>query len=102
MIGRYWRGWTSRENADAYAALLKEKVLPGIHRHEGYRGAYAMRRDAGAEVECATLTFWDSWDAVRGFAGDDPETAVVPAEARALLSRFDAKSLHYEILESPY
>ena len=46
MIARLWHGWTTRENADAYEALLRSEVLPGIHRIPGYHGAYLLRRDA--------------------------------------------------------
>jgi heme-degrading monooxygenase HmoA len=101
MISRLWRGWTSPENAGAYEELLRMRILPGIHRVDGYRGAYLLRRDAGAEVEFATITLWDLMDAVRAFAGQDHEAAVVPPEARALLSRFDVTSQHYETIVEP-
>jgi heme-degrading monooxygenase HmoA len=96
MITRLWHGWTSRENADRYQSLLESDLLPAIHRIEGYAGAQVLRRDAGDEVEFITLTFFDSMDAVRAFAGDDFERAVVPEEARKLLSHFDQRSAHYE------
>ena len=98
MIGRLWHGWTTRENADAYEELLRTKILPGIHRVEGYKGAYLLRRDADDSVEFVTLTFFESMEAVRAFAGEDYEVAVVPPEARKLLSRFDQKSQHYETI----
>lgn len=101
MIGRLWRGWTRRENADAYEALLRNEFLPGIHRVPGYRGAYLFRRKAAGEVEFVTLTLFESMDAVRAFAGDDVERAVVPAKARALLARFDERSAHYRTLVEP-
>jgi hypothetical protein len=101
MISRFWKGWASPENADAYEALLRAEILPGIERIDGYRGAYLLRRDVDDEVEFATLTLWDSLDAVREFAGDDFELAVVPPQARALLSRFDERSAHYETLIEP-
>ena len=101
MIARLWHGWTTSDNADAYEELLRAEVLPGIHRVEGYRGAYLLRREADEGVEFATLTLWESMDAVRAFAGDDYERAVVPPAARALLERFDERSLHYETLVEP-
>ena len=101
MISRLWRGWTRPENAAVYEELLRTRILPGIHRVDGYRGAYLLRRDAGEEVEFATITLWESMDAVRTFAGADHEAAVVPQEARALLSRYDATSVHYETIVEP-
>jgi heme-degrading monooxygenase HmoA len=101
MIGRLWHGWTTRADASAYEALLRSEVLPGIHRVRGYRGAYLLRRDVGDEVEFVTLTLFDSMDAVRAFAGEDFEKAVVPPKARRLLARFDATSVHYETRLGP-
>ena len=96
MISRLWHGWTTRSNADAYENLLRTEVLPGIHRVRGFQGAHLLRRDAGEEVEFVTITLFDSMDAVKEFAGEDYEVAVVPAAARKLLARFDARSAHYE------
>ena len=101
MIGRVWHGWTTPENADAYDALLRSEVLPGIDRIDGFRGAHMLRRDAGDEVEFMTLTVFDSLKAVRDFAGEDFEVAVVPPEARELLAHFDERSEHYEIRATP-
>jgi heme-degrading monooxygenase HmoA len=101
MITRHWRGWTSQDNATAYETLLRTTVLPGIHRIAGYRGAWLLRRDVPEGVEFVTLTLWDSMDAVRAFAGPDPDVAVVPPAARQLLARFDQRSAHYETVIGP-
>jgi antibiotic biosynthesis monooxygenase (ABM) superfamily enzyme len=99
MIIRIWHGWTTPKNADAYEALLKEEIFVGIgDRHiPGYKGIELLRRDTGDEVEFITIMRFDSLDAVREFAGEDYELAVVPTKARAILSRFDARSQHYEV-----
>jgi heme-degrading monooxygenase HmoA len=99
MISRLWHGWTTPANADAYEALLREEIFPGINgrRIAGYRGIQLFRRDIGDEVEFITVMWFDSLDAIRAFAGDDYEVAVVPPRARALLARFDARSQHYEV-----
>ena len=96
MIARIWHGWTKPENAEAYRRLLVEKILPGIHRVAGYRGAYLLTRNGAGESEFVTMTLWDSMDAVGEFAGSDSAHAVVPEEARRLLTRFDSRSEHYE------
>jgi hypothetical protein len=99
MISRIWHGWTTPENADAYESLLRGEILPGIRgRHiVGCKSIHLLRRDLGDEVEFVTIMWFDSLDAVRVFAGEDYEVAVVPPEARALLARFDARSSHYEV-----
>jgi heme-degrading monooxygenase HmoA len=101
VIARLWHGWARGANAERYEALLRAEILPGIHRIEGFLGAYLLRRDADEEIEFVTVTLWQSLDAVRAFAGEDYEAAVVPPEARALLSRFDERSTHYETLVEP-
>ena len=101
MIARVWHGWTKPENADAYDRLLRDEMFPEIRRIDGSQGAYLLRRDAGAEVEFMTICLFDSLDAVRRFAGADYETAVLHPKAHALLSRYDAKSAHYEIRITP-
>jgi antibiotic biosynthesis monooxygenase (ABM) superfamily enzyme len=101
MIARLWHGWTTPENADAYEDLLKTQIFPGILARDiaGFRSIELLRRAAGDEVEFITLMYFSSLDAIRGFAGEDYEAAVVPPAARAVLSRFDARSVHYELRE---
>jgi len=99
VIGRVWHGWTTSENADAYESLLKNEIFIGIRNRQtpGYRGIHLFRRNVGDEVEFVTVMWFDSMEAVRAFAGEDYEAAVVPPKARALLSRFDERSQHYEV-----
>ncbi len=101
MIARIWYGWTSPQNADAYEALLKTEIFPGILARTiaGFRRIELLRAPAGEEVEFVTVMWFDSLEAVKAFAGPDYEAAVVPAKARAVLSRFDASSRHYEVRE---
>lgn len=100
MIVRIWHGWTSRANADAYEHLLREEIFAGIHGRQitGFRGIELLRRALPDGVEFVTIMRFDSLDAVREFAGADYEQAVVPPKARALLSRFDERSAHYELI----
>ena len=99
MISRIWHGWTIPGNADTYEQLLKEEIFVGIeNRHiPGFKGIQLLRRDLQEEVEFVTIMLFDSLEAVRAFAGEDYEVAVVPAKARAVLSHFDERSQHYEI-----
>jgi heme-degrading monooxygenase HmoA len=97
MIARVWRGRTTRANADAYQELLGTTILPGIDRVSGYRGAELFRRNVGEEVEFMTVTRFDSLDAVREFAGDDYEQAVISDEAHDLLSSFDDRVAIYDL-----
>ena len=99
MISRVWHGWTTPENADAYEGLLKSEIFQDIQSRQiaGYCGIHLLRRSLGDEVEFITIMWFESIEAVRAFAGEDHEVAVIPPRARALLSRFDARSQHYEV-----
>jgi heme-degrading monooxygenase HmoA len=100
MISRIWHGWTTPENANAYESLLQEEIFVGINKRKicGFKGIQLLRRVHDDEVEFITIMTFDSLDAVRQFAGEDFEVAFVPAKARAVLSRFDERSQHYEIV----
>jgi heme-degrading monooxygenase HmoA len=103
LIGRIWHGWTTSKNADKYESLLKEETFSGIADKEvpGYKGIQLFRAPLhDDEVEFVTVMWFDSWDAVKQFAGEDYERAYVPAAAREVLARFDERSRHYEIKES--
>ncbi len=102
MICRIWHGWTTHENAAAYLALLEREILPGIANRQikGYKGHYLLGRDLENEVEFVTMLWFESMEAVREFAGQEYELAVVPPKARALLSRFDERSSHYQAFGS--
>jgi heme-degrading monooxygenase HmoA len=99
MISRIWHGWTTPENADIYETMLKEEIFIGIQeRHiRGFKGIQLLRREVEKKVEFITIMLFTSLDAVREFAGEDYEAAVVPQKARAVLAHFDARSQHYEV-----
>lgn len=101
VICRIWHGWTTPSNAAAYQKLLEEEIFAGIRarRIRGFQGIDLLRRAAGAEVEFVTIMWFDDLSAVREFAGDDYEVAVVPPAARELLARFEERSAHYEVVQ---
>lgn len=103
MISRIWHGWTNRENADAYEELLRTEIFVNIEKQSisGYRGIHLLRRDVDDGVEFVTIMWFDTLEAVKTFAGEEYQVAVVPPEARQLLSRFDNHSAHYQVIAAP-
>lgn len=101
MIKRIWRGWTRRENADAYEALLNREIFPHIQAKAiaGHRGITLLRRDGEDEVTFITIMTFESMASIKALAGDEPSKAYVPAQARALLSRWDDHAEHFELRE---
>ena len=100
MVARVWHGYSTPEHADAYEAMLKPELLPGVSRKHGYRGSHLLRRDLGDEVEFITILFFDSLDDIRAIAGPNYEVAVIPEERKRHLSRFDAAARHYQVRAS--
>jgi heme-degrading monooxygenase HmoA len=101
MIGRLWHGRAGRDGADAYEAHFRAEVLPALERVAGYRGAYLLRRDDAEGTEFAALTLFESLGAVRAFAGEQYEVAVVAPAARALLRDYERTARHYTVAVAP-
>ena len=101
MSGRVWRGRANPDTADAYEAIFRSEVQHELQHVNGYRGAYLLRSDDADGVEFVTLTLFDSLDAVRGFAGDQYETAVVLPAAQAVLRDYDRTVRHYTVAIAP-
>ena len=101
MICRIWRGWTTQENAPRYEAVVRGEVIPGIEERAipGFLSIDLMRRDLGDEVEFTTIMWFDGLDAIKAFIGEDYSVSHVPERARAVLSRFDERAAHHEVLD---
>jgi len=98
MIVRIWRGQAPLgAKADAYHAHVTGTVFPQLKALAGHQGAWLLRREVGGEVEFLAVTFWESLDAIRAFAGEDIGAAIVESEARAVLSDFDGFARHYDV-----
>ena len=96
MIARIWRGAVRREDGDDYAAYMETTGLADYRSTPGNRTAIMLRRDAGDRAEFVMFTLWDSMEAIKAFAGDDPEAAVFyPEDDRFLVER-DLVVMHYE------
>ena len=100
MITRIWRGYATPENADRYQEIVTGEVIPDILAMgiEGFERIELFRREREADVEFVTVMWFRDIDAVRRFMGEDYERAHVPPRARAVLSTFDDRSSHYDVL----
>jgi heme-degrading monooxygenase HmoA len=93
MIARIWRGWAPQATADDYQRHYGSEVSRHLQGIDGFRGGRLLRKDDDQEVMFTSVTFFNSIDAVRGFAGADYEQAVVEETARRALSRWMNGSL---------
>jgi heme-degrading monooxygenase HmoA len=99
MIARVWTGTVQRVDADVYADYIRETGFAEYARTAGNRGAWMLRRDDGERTEFITLSMWDSVDAIRAFAGDDIEAAVLYPEDERYLVDGRSTVTHYEVAD---
>ena len=97
MIARVWKGAVRRRDADAYARYMQDTGVAGYARTPGNRGVWMLRRDVDDRTEFVMFTLWDSLEAVKAFAGDDPETAVFYPEDERFLVERELVATHYEV-----
>jgi heme-degrading monooxygenase HmoA len=97
MIARIWRGWAAPGQADHYQRHYETQVREHLRAVSGFQGAQLLRSEESSEVAFTSITWFADLEAVRGFAGDDYEQAVVEDTARAALSRWDERVSHHEV-----
>jgi heme-degrading monooxygenase HmoA/uncharacterized protein YciI len=98
-ILRMWKARSTFDRSGDYVQHATKKVFPTLRAIEGHRGAYLLRRAVDGATEFVVLTLWESMEAVRKFAGKEPEKALVEPEARAALTSFDDFVTHFEIVD---
>jgi heme-degrading monooxygenase HmoA len=97
MIARLWSAHTTPALSEAYQHHFEQVVQPQLQRLDGFLGATVCTRPVPGAVEILVTTYWNSFAVIGAFAGADRETAVVSAEAAALLIGFDKRVRHYEV-----
>jgi len=98
MIARIWKARATPEKAAEYAAYLKGTVMPELAAIHGYQGVTLLERDRDGVVEVTVMTWWDSLESIRAFAGDAVETAVVHDTAARMLLDFDRDVAHHRVV----
>jgi heme-degrading monooxygenase HmoA len=98
MIVRTWRGAVRSADLDEYLRHQDDTGVGEYRDTPGNRGVIVLRRQRGDLVEVTTVSFWDSMDAVRAFAGDEPERAKFYPGDDDMLADKDAHADHYEVV----
>lgn len=97
MIARVWSARATRAGAPQYVAYFTAHVLPELGAISGYKGAKVLTRNRDDDVEVVVITWWTTLEAIRGFAGDAVETAVVHPAAAATLVDYDREVRHFTV-----
>jgi len=100
MIGRIWRGVVREKDKDTYYDYLKKTGLEEYTATPGNKGVYVLRRVFDGKAEFTLLTLWESWEAIKAFAGSDYEKAVYYPEDQKFLLEMEPRVTHYEVLPS--
>ncbi len=98
MIVRMWHGRVSTAKAAAYRDFMNAQAIPDYRSVKGNLSVHILERAEGAVTHFITLTFWESLEAVKGFAGENVEAAKYYAEDKDFLLELEPKVLHYEVV----
>lgn len=98
MIVRMWHGRVPTPKAEAYRAFLNERAIPDYQSVAGNISVHILERPEGEITHFITMTFWESLEAIKGFAGKDVETAKYYPEDKDFLLEFEPTVVHYEVV----
>ncbi|HSB00786.1 MAG TPA: antibiotic biosynthesis monooxygenase [Anaerolineales bacterium] len=98
MIVRMWHGRVPTSKADAYREFTNARAIPDYQSVKGNISVHVLERRAGDITHFITLTFWESLEAIKGFAGEDVEAAKYYPEDKDFLLEFEPTVVHYEVV----
>ena len=97
MISRHWTGLVKKESEDEYIDHLKNDTFKKLSKIVGFVEASILKRALPEGTEFLIVTKWDSLEAIKQFAGENYETAVVPKIAQEMMLQYDKLAKHYEV-----
>ncbi len=100
MLARLWHGITLTSKADEYFDYLNKTGVADYQATEGNLGVQILRRVEAEQTHFLILTFWESVDAIKKFAGEDYERARYYSEDQNFLLEFEENVIHYEVMSS--
>ena len=98
MIARTWRGTTKAETAEAYLEYLKRTGLAGYRATPGNLATFALLSRGEERAEFLLVTLWESMDAVKAFAGPEPDRAVFYPEDDHFLIERGERVEHFDVV----
>lgn len=101
VIARVWRGWVGTDRAGDYVEYITGTGLAEYRQTPGNLGAQMWTRDLGdGRTEVVTVSWWESPDDIRAFAGDDIGQAVFYPEDDEYLVARETTVTHYQVPRS--
>jgi heme-degrading monooxygenase HmoA len=94
-----WHGRVPTLKADAYQEFLNKRAITDYRSIDGNISVYVLEQREGDITHFITMTFWETRESIRGFAGDDIERAKYYPEDKDFLLEFELTVVHYDIVE---
>ena len=98
MIVRMWHGRVPASKADAYREFLNQRAIPDYQSIRGNISVHILQRNEGDVTHFITMTFWESLEAIKSFAGEEVEVAKYYPEDKDFLLEFEPTVTHYEVV----
>jgi antibiotic biosynthesis monooxygenase (ABM) superfamily enzyme len=100
MTSRHWKGIAKPGRAGDYIRHLRTDTFPHLATLPGFLGGSILQRAVANGTEFQIVTRWTSLDAIKAFAGEDVQVAVVPPVVQELLVSYEPDVVHYDIVEN--
>ena len=100
MIERHWKCITKPQNCDEYLQHLVDETFPHLSTIDGFKGSSILKRTTESGIEFLIITEWESMEAIKKFAGENPESAVVPPKVQNMMITFDRTVDHYTVVRN--
>jgi len=97
MVARIWHGRTKIEAYEAYTEFLKRVAIPDYQKTKGFLKLTFLRNQKDNVGHFTLITFWESLDRIKNFAGEDFEKAKYYPEDKDYLLEFEEKVIHYDV-----
>lgn len=97
MIARIWHGRTKIEDYEAYTQFMKDKAIPDYQGTKGFVKLVFLRKISDNVGHFTLITFWESLEVIKNFAGEDFEKAKYYPEDKNYLLEFEENVVHYEV-----
>ncbi|MEL6535775.1 MAG: antibiotic biosynthesis monooxygenase [Bacteroidota bacterium] len=97
MIARIWHGTTRADQFEAYSEYIKGKAIPDYRSTQGFVKLSFLRRLEGELGYFTLITYWESLEVIKGFAGEDYEKAKIYPEAADMLLEYEERVFHHEV-----
>lgn len=97
MIARIWHGRTKAEHYEEYTDFMRSEAIPDYRKTTGFLQLTFLRRLEGDIAHFTLITFWESLEVIKNFAGDDYEIAKYYSRDKEYLLEFEERVTHHEV-----